>query len=129
MAKNIEDDQLMDSFDDESSLGFDQGDDLDFAADDDMLIEEGDEEDLSPSVLYKGISRPKTDEDWRQLLLDASREGIPGYQMSDSYREGDLINHPNFGLGVMTKIISTRKMEVIYETSKKLMAMNVAPPA
>ncbi len=129
MAKNIEDDQLMDSFDDDSSLGFDQGDDLDFAADDDMLIEEGDEEDLSPSVLYKGISRPKTDEDWRQLLLDASREGVPEYQMSDGYREGDLIKHPNFGLGVVTKVISPRKMEVIYETCKKLMAMNVTPPA
>ncbi len=128
MAKNIEDDQLMDTFDDDSSLGFDQGDDLDFAADDDMMIEEGDEEDLSPSVLYKGISRPKTDEDWRQLLLDASREGIPAYQMTDAYREGDLINHPSFGLGVVSKVISPRKMEVIYETSKKLMAMSITPP-
>jgi hypothetical protein len=128
MAKNIEDDQLMDTFDDDSSLAFDQGDDLDFTADDDMLIEEGDEEDISPSVLYKGISRPKTDEDWRQLLLDASTEGVPGYQISDTYREGDLVNHPSFGLGVVTKIISGRKMEVIYETSKKLMAMNVIPP-
>jgi hypothetical protein len=128
MAKNIEDDQLIESFDEDSSLGFDQGEDLDFAGDDDLLIEDGDEEDISPSVLYKGISRPKTDEDWRQLLLDASKEGVPGYQITDSYREGDLITHPNFGLGVVSKVISTRKMEVIYETSKKLMAMSVMPP-
>ncbi|MHC1744718.1 MAG: hypothetical protein AB9873_17060 [Syntrophobacteraceae bacterium] len=128
MAKNIEDDQLMDTFDDDSSLGFDQGDDLDFAGDEDMMIEEGEEEDISPSVLYKGISRPKTDEDWRQLLLDASREGVPGYQMTDAYREGDLISHSSFGLGVVSKVISPRKMEVIYETSKKLMAMSIMPP-
>lgn len=128
MAKNIEDDQLMEAFDDDSGLGFDQTDDLDFTSDEDMLIEEGDEEDISPTVLYKGISRPKTDEDWRQLLLDASREGVPGYQMTENYREGDLIVHQNFGLGVVSKVISARKMEVIYETSKKLMAMNVIPP-
>ncbi len=103
---------------------------LDFAGDDDLLLEDGeDDEDLLPSVLYKGITRPKTDDDWRQLLLDASREGVPEYKISDSYREGALLLHPTFGIGVVTKIISPRKMEVIFEISKKLMAMSVAPPS
>jgi hypothetical protein len=128
MAKNIEDDQLMQDYDDEGDLGFDQGDELDFAGDEDLMIEEGEEDDMLPSVLYKGVSRPKTDEDWRQLLLEASREGVPTYFMSDSYKEGGLINHPQFGLGVVSKVISARKMEVIFETSKKLMAMSVTPP-
>lgn len=127
MPKNIEDDQLMEEFDDDSGLGFDQGDELDFTGEDDLLMDESDEEDIAPSVLYKGVSRPKTDEDWRQLLLEASREGVPEYQMSETYRDGDLINHSVFGLGVVSKVISPRKMQVIFETSKKLMAMNVAP--
>jgi hypothetical protein len=128
MAKNLEDDQLMQDFDDEGDLGFDQGEELDFAGDEDLLMEEGDEDDLLPSVLYKGVSRPKTDEDWRLLLLEASREGVPTYLMTETYKEGGLILHPQFGLGVVSKVISARKMEVIYETSKKLMAMNVTPP-
>ena len=126
--KNMEDDQLMEEFDDEGSLEYDQGDELDFAGEDDLLIEDVDEEeDLIPSVLYKGVSRPKTDDDWRQLLLEASREGVPEYKITDAYHDGDLIVHVTFGLGVVSKVIPPRKMEVIFEKSKKLMAMNVTP--
>ena len=111
-------------------LEFEQTDELDFAGEDDLLLEEGeDDEDLLPSVLYKGITRPKTDDDWRQLLLDASREGVPAYKISDAYREGALLIHPTFGIGVVTKLISPRKMEVIFENSKKLMAMNIVSPS
>jgi hypothetical protein len=127
--KDIDNDAMMDDFEDESGLEFEQTDELDFAGEDDMLIEDTeDDEDLLPSVLYKGITRPKTDDDWRQLLLDASREGVPVYKISDTYRDGALLIHPAFGIGVVTKLISPRKMEVIFENSKKLMAMNVVPP-
>ena len=129
VKKNIEDDPIIEEFDDDGGLEFDQQDELDFATDEELLIDEGDEEeDLVPSVLYKGVSRPKTEDDWRQLLMEASREGVPTYQLSDAYREGSLILHPLFGLGVVSKVISTRKMEVIFETSKKLMAMNLTQP-
>lgn len=127
--KNMEDDQLMEEFDDEGSLEYDQGDELDFAGEDDLLIEDVDEEeDLIPSVLYKGVSRPKTDDDWRQLLMEASREGVPEYRITDAYHDGDLIVHVTFGLGVVSKVIPPRKMEVIFEKNKKLMAMNVTLP-
>jgi len=128
VKKGIDDDHLMEEFDEDGGLEFDQTDELDFTGEDDLLMEEGDEEDLIPSVLYKGVSRPKTDEDWRQLLLDASRDGVPEYKMSDTYKEGDLITHPSFGLGVVSKLISPRKAEVIFENSKRLMAMGVTPP-
>jgi hypothetical protein len=128
--KDMDSDQMMDDFEDDSGLEFEQSDELDFAGEDDLLLEEGDEdEDLLPSVLYKGITRPKTDDDWRQLLLDASREGVPVYKIFDTYREGALLQHPTFGIGVVTKLISPRKMEVIFESSKKLMAMNIVPPS
>ncbi len=124
----MDSDQMMDDFEEESGLEFEQTDELDFAGDEDLLLEEGDDdEDMLPSVLYKGITKPKTDEDWRQLLLDASRDGVPAYKISDSYREGALLLHQDFGLGVVTKVISPRKMEVIFENSKKLMAMNIVP--
>jgi len=126
--KDMDSDQMMDDFEEESGLEFEQTDELDFAGDEDLLLEEGDDdEDMLPSVLYKGITKPKTDEDWRQLLLDASRDGVPAYKISDSYREGALLLHQYFGLGVVTKVISPRKMEVIFESSKKLMAMNIVP--
>lgn len=129
MPKDMDGDQMMDDFEDDSGLEFEQTDELDFTGDDDLLLEEGDDDDELPSVLYKGITRPKTEEDWRQLLLEASREGVPEYKISDTYRDGALLMHPTFGLGVVSKIISPRKMEVVFENSRKLMAMNIMSKA
>ncbi len=130
MAKNSkQDDDMIDEFESEDDLEFTQNDELDFAEEDvDILLDEEDEEEIIPSVLSKGANRPKTDEDWRQLLLQANKAGVPKYRMDDSYHDGALIFHPAFGLGVVTKVISAKKMEVIFENTKKLMAMNVTPP-
>jgi len=93
------------------------------------LLDDVDEEDeIGPSVLYKGVSRPKTEDDWRQLLMEANKESVPSYQLTEVYREGDLVIHREFGFGVVSKVISPRKIEVIFENSKKLMAMNVTLP-
>ncbi len=84
----------------------------------------------SPSVLFMGTSKPKTDEEWHELLLNASSENVPQYSIKDSYKEGDLILHPIFGLGVVSKVRTPKKMEVIFTNEekaivKKLMAMNI----
>jgi hypothetical protein len=129
MVKNNKgDDEMMDEFESEDDLEFSQDEELDFAEEEvDILLDEEDDEDLIPSVLFKGASRPKTDEDWRQLLLQANKVGVPEYKISDGYREGDLLLHASFGLGVVIKLVTPRKMEVIFENSKKLMATNIIP--
>jgi hypothetical protein len=122
-------DEMMDEFESDDDLEFSQDEELDFAEEEvDILLDEEEDEELIPSVLHKGASRPKTDEDWRQLLLQANKAGVPEYKFSDAYREGELLLHPVFGLGVVIKLVTPVKMEVIFETSKKLMAMNVVPP-
>ena len=128
-TKDMDGDQMMDDFEDDSGLEFEQTDELDFTGEDDLLLEEGDDDEELPSVLYKGITRPKTEDDWRQLLLEASGEGVPEYKISDTYRDGALVMHPVFGLGVVSKIISPRKMEVVFASSKRLMAMNIVSKA
>jgi len=129
VKNNKHEDEMIDEFESEDDLEFSQDDELDFAEEDvDILLDEEDEEEIIPSVLSKGANRPKTDEDWRQLLLQANKAGVPGYRMDDSYHDGALILHPTFGLGVVTRVITAKKMEVIFENTKKLMAMNVTPP-
>jgi hypothetical protein len=127
VKKSVENDRLINGFEDESDLEFAHGGELDFAGDEDILLDEEGEDEYTPTVLYKGVSRPKSEDDWRQLLLEASKEGVPEYKLGETYKEGDLLFHPTFGLGVVSKVISQRKMEVVYDTSKKLMAMNTAP--
>jgi hypothetical protein len=130
MVKNSKhEDEMMDEFESEEDLEFSQDDELDFAEEDvEILLDEEDEEELVPSVLSKGANRPKTEEDWRQLLLQANKAGVPEYRMNDTYHDGALVMHPVFGLGVVSKVITAKKMEVIFENSKKLMAMSVIPP-
>ena len=125
-----EDDAAMEEYDDDQSMDLDdQGEELDFGGEDELLLDDSEEDDdLAPSVLYKGVSRPKTEDDWRQLLIEANKDAVPTYQLSDSYREGDLVNHVQFGFGVVSKMISPRKIEVVFEDSKKLLAMNISPP-
>ncbi|ROQ91097.1 hypothetical protein [Desulfosoma caldarium] len=127
MAKDMDKDELMENYEDDS-LDFEGGGDLDFEDEEDGILIE-DEDDVIPSVLLKGTPKPKTEDDWRARLLEASREGVPEYQMTDVYKEGDLIWHPVFGLGVVSHVITPKKMEVVYETSKKLMAMGMVPPS
>ncbi len=79
-----------------------------------------------PSVLYKGVSRPKTDDDWRQLLLEASRENVPTYQLAEMYREGMLSITPVRSGGCGQVISPTRSKSSSNE--QKLMAMNSPSP-
>ena len=126
--KDADSDGMMDDFEDDSGLEFEQSEELDFTGEDDLLLDEADDDEELPSVLYKGITRPKTEDDWRQLLLEASKDGVPEYRISDTYRDGALLVHPSFGLGVVSKVISPKKIEVVFESSKKLMAMSLIPP-
>ncbi len=124
MADEVEKDILVDS-DEEEDLPL-QDASLDF--DEDELLTDDDDEDVVPSVLYKGVSKPKNEDDWRQLLLEADPQGVPEYRISSVYNEGDLVLHPKFGLGVVTKVLTPTKMEMVFDTSKKLMAMGITPP-
>ncbi len=131
----MKDDDFIEEMDaDESAIG---DADLEYDEDEEMIISDEIEveEDVLPSVLMTGISRPKTDEEWYELLRNATREGlpegVPEYAITNSYEEGGLIVHPLFGPGVVAKVKTSRKMEVIFhnretgEMVKKLMAMNI----
>jgi hypothetical protein len=129
MAKREDSSDLVDGYNrEDDSADFDNDSDLDAELDfdDDELID--DEDDLAPSVLFKGVNKPKTEDEWRQLLLEATKEGVPDYLINGSYSEGDLLMHPKFGLGVVSKVLTARKMEVVFDLSKKLMAMGITPP-
>lgn len=129
MAKKVEQTKPVEEDDDEMDPqpNSELDSELDFD-DEDVLLEDDEDDDIVPSVLYKGVTKPKTEDEWRQLLLEASKEGVPEYLISGSYAEGDLILHASFGLGVVSKVLTQHKMEVVYDLSNKLMAMGTLPP-
>ena len=46
------------------------------------------------------------------------------YSLQDAYQAGEAINHPKFGLGFIQKTIPPAKMEVMFESDIKTLAMN-----
>jgi len=64
----------------------------------------------------------------RKPAPDLSQSGRPArpYQMSTCFTEGDLINHPKFGLGCVENIKPPNKIEVRFQEGKKILLHNTA---
>ncbi len=133
MVRNsIDDEEFMEEMEEVDAEELSSDIELDYEEEKLLLDEEigveSEEEEEIPSVLLDNVVKPKTEEDWRKLLLEATPDGVPEYRITEIYKEGDLLVHPKFGFGVVSKVKTPRKMEVIFENDKKLLAMNVVPP-
>ena len=55
-----------------------------------------------------------------------ANERVPvPYNFRETFEPGQPIDHPKFGLGFVQKIIPPNKMEVMFETDVKTLAMNM----
>ena len=60
-----------------------------------------------------------------QILKEQSGAVEPfPYDQSVSYQERQAIEHPTFGLGFVSKIINSTKIEVVFEHQIKILIMN-----
>jgi len=57
-----------------------------------------------------------------EILLGerGTSESLP-YSMTVPFNEGDLIDHPTFGLGVVINTLSPKKIEVIFKQGSKVL--------
>jgi hypothetical protein len=51
------------------------------------------------------------------------------YAMGATYSPGELILHEQFGLGLVTRALTGKKMEVVFQDTSRLMVMNYTPHA
>ena len=61
----------------------------------------------------------------REALNSSEIQPRP-YSFKEIYKDGEAIEHSKFGLGFVQKIIPPNKMEVMFETEIKTLAMNSA---
>lgn len=59
--------------------------------------------------------------EWAQLSPDMNSEQAVNYSMDSFYKVGTLIKHPEFGIGINQRVVGLRKIEVLFETGKKIM--------
>lgn len=60
-------------------------------------------------------------EQWATLRPAMKVERATAYDMDGTYQAKALVNHALFGLGVVTCMAGSRKMEVLFEEGKKLL--------
>ncbi len=51
---------------------------------------------------------------------------VKPYRMQDPYKVNDVIQHPSFGLGYVERIVSEKRMDVLFNDAVKSMAMNIS---
>ena len=56
------------------------------------------------------------------LLAEAD---ILDYRPDSDYEEGDVVQHAKFGLGFVERVVSKNRIEILFKSGLKLMAMNL----
>ena len=60
-------------------------------------------------------------EEWTNKMKEAAANPKVEYAISKSFRTGEIVKHPSFGDGVVTKTIHPDKIEVIFENDLKIL--------
>ena len=72
----------------------------------------------------KPITRRRGKKDWATLISKIEDDQIVDYDINKDYSEIEAIQHKTFGVGVITKILTDNKIEVVFEENKKILAQN-----
>ena len=69
-----------------------------------------------------GSATPRTRGNRYQVLLKGKDMALAkNYSIKDSYAPGDVLQHPNFGVGIATAVKEGAKVEVLFETGPKVL--------
>jgi hypothetical protein len=61
---------------------------------------------------------------YRQLLKGRDLDEASPYKIKNPLDEGDLIDHPKFGIGVVVSVIEATKVNVAFEDRPRIMVCN-----
>lgn len=69
------------------------------------------------------VTKPKIQKknDWLKLTEAADSKKAVAYSMQASFKDGVLITHPTFGLGIVQNAVGPQKIEVLFEDGLKKM--------
>lgn len=111
------------------SLSEEDEDEEEVFPEEDLDMEENLESDESLAAPRVRAARTAglSEQELRERLSNADPAHAIPYSMSNSYMEGDLIDHPRFGLGLVASRVSPQKIQVIFRESPKLLVMNYTP--
>lgn len=126
----FDDDMLQDDDD------LDMLDDIDDIDPDELPDDDFEEEEEEPPPKRRApakrsrarAAKPKKEPkivDWATAISDATPDTTRTYSIEDSYKPGEFLKHPKFGLGLVREIRSKTKVEVLFEEGPKRLVCNL----
>ena len=80
-----------------------------------------------PAAPRKKVARKPVDpniaaqKEWEKLRPEMDEKNAKKYNMTASFKVGNLIDHPTFGLGLVENLTGPQKIEVLFEQGRKIM--------
>jgi hypothetical protein len=66
------------------------------------------------------------EQQWEKAILGHAVNEFKSYAVGGSFREGDLLRHKKFGEGVVTRVIDTHKVEVLFRDEARTLAQSMS---
>ena len=63
--------------------------------------------------------KEKIDNEWLRQMENRDKSQAVSYSMQGCYKEDELIDHPNFGIGIVQKEIMPNKIDVLFQEGLK----------
>ena len=60
---------------------------------------------------------------WEEAMKKAKSDPKP-YSIKQTFTQDDILGHPKFGVGWVSKVLDTDKIEVVFQTSSKILVHN-----
>lgn len=75
----------------------------------------------------KVVRRPTShaSKDWATLVASIDQKTAPTYRLSGDYTNAVALQHKIFGFGVITRVISPDKIEVVFKKKTTILAQNL----
>lgn len=74
----------------------------------------------APRMTARAV-RNADEEEWTEATRRADPAKVLRYDMGRSYSVGHFVNHPSFGVGLVKSVTKPNKMEVLFESGRKLL--------
>jgi len=64
-------------------------------------------------------------EQYLSRMTEGNSERFKKYSMNGSFEKDELIEHPQFGIGIVLSVIHVNKMEILFKDGPRLLSQNL----
>jgi hypothetical protein len=95
----------------------------------------GDVEEEIPEPMAARRRQAMQKRPWEEAIVELSERQATPYSPKERYTEGQVVEHPRFGVGYVSELLSDTKMEAIFADGRRILVHNrgdlnivIAPP-